>query len=417
MVLRNLHRRSRPFRYGGHLGLILVLLALMETSRDSWPLALGVGYCLLWPLGIDWLSHRRPASGAVNWSLRVHMFECFVSGGLVGWLSLPVLPAAAIITVLLAANAAQAGWWLAWRGAGLLLVGAALGFGLTTSPWGASTWLADVLSALLLLGCSVGLGLTSFAKAQHLSSVQADLKRRSLVLDQLNQRLARYLPVPVRARIARQPEQLCALERRWLTVAFVDVVGFTALAARLAPEELAVILNDYFCAATRLFDEAGGTLASLQGDGLLAYFGDTDGVSRQRAAIDCVESCRQVTGLLQELTECWYRQGYLVTLETRAGVASGYCTLGDWGAERLDFTVIGSPVNLASRLQHQARSNAVLISEASAALLGDETVLGARQRFELKGLGAAVAFDLRARTGISSVDLTPPSAKVPRPQV
>ena len=56
------------------------------------------------------------------------------------------------------------------------------------------------------------------------------------MLDQLNQRLSRYLPRPVHARIQRQPEKLCTLERRWLTVAFVDVVGFTELAERLVRE-------------------------------------------------------------------------------------------------------------------------------------------------------------------------------------
>ncbi|MCZ6710056.1 MAG: adenylate/guanylate cyclase domain-containing protein [Gammaproteobacteria bacterium] len=392
MVLRNLHRRARPFRYAGHLGLMLVLVALMATPRQVWQLGLGVGYCVAWPVLVDWLNRRR--GNSVSLGLRVHLLECFVTGGLIGWLSLPLLPVSALATVLLASIAAQAGWWLAWRGGGLLCAGAALGMFACSNPVHISTPSADILSAGLLLTCAVGLGLTSFTKAQHLHRVQTDLEQRSAVLDQLNRRLSRYLPGPVNARIQRQPEQLCTLERRWLTVAFVDVVSFTELAARLAPEELAVILNDYFCAAARLFDDAGGTLASLQGDGVLVYFGDADEGSRQRAALDCVKSCLQVSGLLRQLAQSWRQQGYLVTLATRVGVASGYCTLGDWGAERLDFTVIGSPVNLASRLQAHAGNNRVLISEAAAALVRDEFVLGGRQALALKGLGCAVAFEI-----------------------
>jgi class 3 adenylate cyclase len=145
----------------------------------------------------------------------------------------------------------------------------------------------------------------------------------------------------------------------------------------------------------------------LQGDGVLVYFGDASHTTRQRAALDCVTSCVQVSRLLEELATRWHRQGHMVTLATRVGVASGYCTLGDWGAERLEFTVIGSPVNLASRLQNRARNNGVLISEAAAALVDSEFTLGPREAIELKGLGAATAFEL--------VDAACASAKVPRP--
>ncbi|MDH3642721.1 MAG: adenylate/guanylate cyclase domain-containing protein [Gammaproteobacteria bacterium] len=416
MVLRNLHRRSRPFRYAGHLCLMLVIVALLGTPRSSWHLGLGAGYCLFWPFLVEWRNRRQGSARAVRLNLRLHLIECCLTGALLGWLSLPPVPVIAVITVLLASNAAQAGWWLAWRGAGLLAAGAGLGFLACTRHVAASTMLADALSVILLVTHTIGLGLTSFTRAQHLHQAQTDLQRRSLVLDQLNQRLGRYLPRPVQARIRRQPQELCTLERRWLTVAFVDVVGFTELAARLAPEELAVILNDYFSASARLFDAAGGTLASLQGDGVLVYFGDQGDCSRQRAAVDCVESCGQVDELLEELAVCWHRQGYLVKLATRVGVAAGYCTLGDWGAERLDFTVIGSPVNLASRLQNHARDNALLISEAAAALLCNELELGPARRFELKGLGTEVAFELAVADADRSVDPAPPSAKVPRPR-
>jgi class 3 adenylate cyclase len=93
--------------------------------------------------------------------------------------------------------------------------------------------------------------------------------------------------------------------------------------------------------------------------------------------------------------------------------------LGDWGAERLDFTVIGSPVNLASRLQTRAGNNRVLISEPAAALVRDEFALGGRQAFELKGLGCAVAFEIAGAPDLDAtegaVDPADLSAKVPRP--
>jgi hypothetical protein len=134
-------------------------------------------------------------------------------------LSLPLMPVSAVATVLLASIAAQAGWWLAWRGGLLLCAGAGLGVFVCSDLVGVSTPAADILSAALLLSCALGLGLTSFAKAQRLHRVQTDLEQRSAVLDQLNRRLSRYLPGPVNARIQRQPEQLCTLERRWIVFA------------------------------------------------------------------------------------------------------------------------------------------------------------------------------------------------------
>jgi class 3 adenylate cyclase len=99
----------------------------------------------------------------------------------------------------------------------------------------------------------------------------------------------------------------------------------------------------------------------------------------------------------------------VVTRAARAGVASGYCTLGDWGEERWDFIVIGSPANLASRLQTRAGENRVLISESTAALVRGAWPLG--PQLELKGLGKAVAFE-----AAHDLDRTKSSAKVPRPR-
>jgi class 3 adenylate cyclase len=69
---------------------------------------------------------------------------------------------------------------------------------------------------------------------------------------------------------------------------------------------LAVIVNDYYAVTTWQFENAGGTVARLQGDGVLAYFGATGDVLRQRAAVDCVESCQQVRLSLDEMAECWH---------------------------------------------------------------------------------------------------------------
>ncbi len=80
-------------------------------------------------------------------------------------------------------------------------------------------------------------------------------------------------------------------------------------------------------------------------------------------------------------------------------MASGYCTVGDWGEERLDFTVIGAPVNLASRLQAHAGHGGVLVCESTAALVGQDLRLGAERALVLKGIGAVKARALDQAAG------------------
>lgn len=386
-------------------------MALLPTPRPNWRLQVGALLCLLWPMALDgmerWSAGR--GSDAVRRDLHVHLAECGLTGLLAGWLWLPALPLVVVATVLLTSNAAQAGWWLAWRGALAFGLGVLGGMSVGARFMVGSTAQADLISAALLLSYCVGLGLSSFLTAQRLHSTRSDLRRRTLMLDQLNRRLGRYLPAPVQSIIEREPERPCALHRRWLTIAFVDVVGFTELAARLAPEELAAIVNDYYSAATRHFEDDGGIMARLQGDGVLAYFGADEG-SRQHAAQRCVEACRRVWGLLEWLAEGWHRQGYVVKLAARVGVASGYCTLGDWGDERLDFTVIGSPVNLANRLQALAPSGSVLVCESTAALIRESVVCGGPLKLQVKGLDCTIAHE------VPFLDPSQGSAIVPPPK-
>ncbi|RXH41674.1 adenylate/guanylate cyclase domain-containing protein [Bradyrhizobium zhanjiangense] len=161
-------------------------------------------------------------------------------------------------------------------------------------------------------------------------------------------------------------------ERRQVTVMFSDLVGSTALSARMDPEDLREIISAYqtcVAGAVRRFE---GFVAKYMGDGVLIYFGypqahEDDAERAVRAALDAIAA----VGTLNSS----------VPLQTRVGIATGLVVVGDLigSGEAQERGIIGETPNLAARLQAIADPNTVVIAESTRRLLGD--------LFELKDLG------------------------------
>ena len=164
-------------------------------------------------------------------------------------------------------------------------------------------------------------------------------------------------------------------ERRQLTVMFCDLVGSTALSARLDPEDLREVIGAYHRCCADLITEAGGFVAKYMGDGVLAYFGyplahEHDAEHAVQAGLALVEAAPQLTTAAG------------VPLQVRVGIATGLVVVGDLigaGAAQ-EQAVVGETPNLAARLQALAEPGAVVIADGTRRLLGN--------LFELKDLGA-----------------------------
>jgi class 3 adenylate cyclase len=151
-------------------------------------------------------------------------------------------------------------------------------------------------------------------------------------------------------------------ERRQLTVMFSDLVGSTALGARLDPEDLREVIAAYHRCITAEVARAGGFVARYMGDGVLIYFGypraqETDAEHAVRAGLSVVEA---IGGLAT-------MAGPRGTLATRVGIATGLVVVGDLigtGASR-EEAVVGDTPNLANRLQTLAEPNTVLIADST----------------------------------------------------
>ena len=162
-------------------------------------------------------------------------------------------------------------------------------------------------------------------------------------------------------------------ERRQVTVMFSDLVGSTALSARMDPEDLREVISAYQKCVAETVGRFGGFVAKYMGDGVLIYFGypqahEDDAERAVRAGLELVAA---VSGLKTH-----------VPLKTRIGVATGLVVVGDLigSGEAQERGIVGETPNLAARLQGAAEPNMVVIAESTRKLLGN--------LFELEDLGA-----------------------------
>ena len=169
-------------------------------------------------------------------------------------------------------------------------------------------------------------------------------------------------------------------QRRQLTVMFCDLVGSTALAEAIDPEELRTLIGAYRRAAQRLVERYGGSVAQYLGDGVMAYFGwpvahGDDAERAVRTALELVHELKSV--------------GALHTIQVRIGVATGLVVIGE-GAEGDPTLAVGETPNLASRLQSLAGIDEVMISETTSRLLGNVFELMDAGLHPLKGFAEPV---------------------------
>lgn len=174
-------------------------------------------------------------------------------------------------------------------------------------------------------------------------------------------------------------------ERRHLTVFFSDIAGFTGLAEGLDAETLLAHVNDYLETCTEPIVSSGGTIDKYIGDSVMAFWGAPEEVAdhAQRAC----EAALQIQQALRARRSEWLAAD-LPDCPTRIGIATGPMVVGNLGSsQRLDYTVIGDTVNLASRLEglNKAYAGAILISNATAEALDGRLPTREIDRVAVKG--------------------------------
>jgi class 3 adenylate cyclase len=170
-------------------------------------------------------------------------------------------------------------------------------------------------------------------------------------------------------------------ERRQVTVMFSDLVGSTALSARMDPEDLRDVISAYQKCVAEIVRRFGGFVAKYMGDGVLVYFGypEAHEDDAERAVQAGLELIAAVTALKSS-----------VSLQTRVGIATGLVVVGDLigSGEALERGIVGETPNLAARLQGIAKPNTLVIADGTRKLLGNLFELQDLGLRDLKGIAA-----------------------------
>src|ERR1700735_3110722 len=188
---------------------------------------------------------------------------------------------------------------------------------------------------------------------------------------------------PPAAAATTEPKPQDTAERRQVTVMFSDLVGSTALSARMDPEDLREVISAYQKCVAETVQRFGGFVAKYMGDGVLVYFGyphahEDDAERSVRAGLQLIAG---VTALKAA-----------VPMQTRVGIATGLVVVGDLigSGEAQERGIVGETPNLAARLQSIAEPNMVVIGEGTLKLLGNLFELEDLGPQELKGIAAPV---------------------------
>tara|TARA_B110000503_G_scaffold142027_1_gene237462 strand:+ start:1224 stop:2480 length:1257 start_codon:yes stop_codon:yes gene_type:complete len=265
------------------------------------------------------------------------------------------------------------------------LIGAGLGFW-----WLPATVVpsSTVQLIILLVAFSYCLLNTNIARDTHflLADQHDSVLRQNDWLTLRTFRLCKYLSPALRKAILTGKDVKAGTQEKTLTVFFSDMEGFTKLAEELDPEQLTKLLNTYLTEMSEIAFRFGGTVDKVIGDAVMVFFGDPESRGVRSDAISCVSMALAMKKAMKELQARWRAEGINNPPALRMGINSGVCKVGNFGTEnRLDYTLLGRAVNLASRLESSAQSNEILISKDTYDLVQDAVECADKGQISVKG--------------------------------
>jgi len=230
-------------------------------------------------------------------------------------------------------------------------------------------------------------------KAKRKAELAHELvNEKNKALEALSTKLSKYLSPQVYSSIFSGSQEVKIVSsRKKLTIFFSDIADFTATTDDLESEELTGLLNHYLTEMSKIALEHGATIDKYIGDAVLAFFGDPETRGIKQDAMACVNMAIAMQRRMRDLQMEWRDRGLQKPFQLRIGINTGYCTVGNFGSEdRMEYTIIGSEVNLASRLQSHAELGSILMSHETYSLVKEMVLAEEREPIRAKGIAKPV---------------------------
>lgn len=229
----------------------------------------------------------------------------------------------------------------------------------------------------------------------HYISMQKDITKEieyKTLLENLSKKLSFYISPQIYESIymGRQDATIQST-RKELTIFFSDLVHFTQMAESLEPEVLTDLINSYLDEMIVIATKYGATVDKFIGDAVMIFFGDPKTQGVKQDAINCTMMALEMRQKVELMREEWMQKGLQEPLRVRMGISTGEVTVGNFGSNhRLDYTIFGEHVNLASRLEGSAAPDTILISESTYQLVKDQLQCKPKGELTLKGISKTI---------------------------
>ncbi|ENO13776.2 adenylate cyclase [Marinobacter nanhaiticus D15-8W] len=370
----------------------IIFTGLKTHTFAEWLIWLIPG-ALLWPHTVHVLTRRTFFRHSARIRHKMLLLDCAIGGAFVGTIGLIAMPSLSVMMMLMFSCMLVGGMrqWL--FGILWLTIGASVGVALNGIAPSLQAPLPLSVVALLSTGlyiCITALYAHQQARALMTAKSQIQYQREQSIA--LSHKLSKYLSPQVWQSIfTGERDVRLETQRKKLSIFFSDIKGFTQLSEEMEPEALTELLNHYFNEMSQVALKYGGTIDKFVGDSIMIFFGDPTSRGPREDALACVSMAIDMRKHMKIMRQKWRSQGIKTPLEIRMGISAGYTTVGNFGAEnRMDYTIIGKEVNLASRLESLADPGEILISYETFSLIKDKIMCRDKGEITVKGFGRPV---------------------------
>lgn len=360
---------------------------------------------LLYPHGVYLAATRYFDQREADVTYYAGFADAALVGILIGILDFTLLPACMFFTVIQSQALLNQGVRHWAKIVGTVAVGFLVSLIFHRQQW---HWESNAaLSLPSMIGVSIYFGLFSFFMYGRRVNLELQVNKASTEYQDLRMKmwkLSRYVSPQIWRTIFAGREVRLETSRKRLTVFFSDIKGFTELSEQLEAEQMTDMLNHYLSEMSQIIHKYGGTIDKFIGDAIMVFFGDPTTRGAQADCLAAVSMSIEMRKHMRIMQQHWLNQGIEVPLEIRMGINTGYCTVGNFGTEqRLDYTVLGTAVNLASRLESAAPPGEILVSHETYSLIKDTIACEDKGLVKVKGISQPVRVylvqDLRKNIG------------------